>query len=100
MVVIGPLSVTLGWLITLLFWSLFGLLAARIIKRNQSYGYIYKMSMYLVTPFILLDLLSGLVGFIGLGGWVTIILYMIGIAVFIPTSIPMQVSQASQVKSV
>jgi uncharacterized membrane protein YeaQ/YmgE (transglycosylase-associated protein family) len=61
-IIIGPISVTLGWLLTLLFWSLFGLLAARIIKRTQSYGYIYKMSMYLVTPFILLDLLSGLVG--------------------------------------
>ena len=75
-VVFGPISVVLGWLLTLLFWSLFGLLAARIIKRTQSYGYIYKMSMYLVTPFILLDLVSVLVGFVGLGGWVTIILYM------------------------
>lgn len=98
-IIIGPISVTLGWLLTLLFWSLFGLLAARIIKRTQSYGYIYKMSMYLVTPFILLDLLSGLVGFVGLGGWVTIILYMIAIAVFIPTSIAVQVSTANEMKS-
>lgn len=97
-IVISPLSVTLGWLITLLIWSLFGLLAARIIKRNQSYGYIYKMSMYLVTPFILFDLVSGLVGFIGLGGWVTIILYMIGIAVFIPASSPAQASPSPEVK--
>ncbi len=98
-IIIGPISVTLGWLLTLLFWSLFGLLAARIIKRTQSYGYIYKMSMYLVTPFILLDLLSGLVGFVGLSGWVTIILYMIAIAVFIPTSIAVQVSTANEMKS-
>jgi len=98
-VVFGPISVVLGWLLTLLFWSLFGLLAARIIKRTQSYGYIYKMSMYLVTPFILLDLVSGLVGFVGLGGWITIILYMIGIAVFIPASAAVHVTPSSEVKS-
>lgn len=96
---IGPLDGMFGWLITILFWSLFGLLAARIIKRTQSYGYIYKMSMYLVTPFILLDLVSVLVGFVGLGGWITIILYMIGIAVFIPASAAVHVTPSSEVKS-
>lgn len=98
-IVIAPLSVTIGWLITLLFWSLFGLLAARIIKRTQSYGYIYKMSMYLATPFILLDLVSGLVGIPSLGGWATIIIYMICIAVFIPASTGAQAVTAPEVKS-
>ncbi|MEI6326835.1 MAG: DUF1189 family protein [Candidatus Roizmanbacteria bacterium] len=79
-----PLLSLLGWVIDLFLWSLFGYIAARIIKRPQSYGYVYKMSLYLATPFVLFDFIAWIMGIPSLAGWVTIILYMIGIAVFIP----------------
>ena len=86
---IVPLFTTLGWLISLLFLSIVGYFAALIIKRKKSYGYIYKMGIYLAIPLTLLQNIhvfaqwSSLKGVPDFSGY-TWLVYLLLVALFIP----------------
>jgi len=86
---LAPLFTTLGWLIALLFLSIIGYFAALIIKRKKSFGYIYKMGIYLAIPLTLLENIHTFSGYVGLKGvpdfsGYTWLVYLLLLAVFIP----------------
>ncbi|MFO0703937.1 MAG: DUF1189 family protein [Patescibacteria group bacterium] len=99
-VLVAPLFSVLFWLMALLFLSLLGYIAAMVIKRPHTYGYVYKMSMYLAIPLIILQNLSQIATVMGLAGvpdfspynW---LVYLLLLAIFIPESGDKVVMQAN-----
>ncbi len=84
-----PLFVLLGWLIALLILSVLGLLVTMVIRRKHTYGYVYKMGMYIAIPLTLLQnvhviaevfTVSGVPDFSGYN-W---LVYLLLVAVFVP----------------
>ncbi|MEI7653127.1 MAG: DUF1189 family protein [bacterium] len=87
LVLVIPVILTASWLMTLIFWSLFGWITSKIIKRPISYGETYLLSMYLITPLILIDTVSTFVAAPLLTGPMRFILYIILVAIFVPASV-------------
>lgn len=81
---VGPIFSILSWLITLVFWSVIGWVTAKIISRPTSYLEVYLMSMYLVTPLILLELVATLIATPLVTGPMQLIIYTLLVAVFVP----------------
>lgn len=87
LVLVIPVILTASWLMTLIFWSLFGWITSKIIKRPITYGETYLLSMYLITPLILIGLISTFVAVPILTGPMRFILYIILVAIFVPASV-------------
>lgn len=92
-VLFGPLLLITGWLFSLTILSILGLVAGKVIKRGHSYGYIYKMGMYLTIPLSLLQNISVIAVMFGVSGvpdlsGFTWLVYLLLIAVFIPQTEP------------
>lgn len=97
-ILVYPLLVLVGWYIALLFLSVLGLLVTMIIRRKQTYGYVYKMSMYIAIPLTVLQNVHVIAGSLGVVGTpdfsgYTWLVYLLLLAIFVPeVSKPKQVS--------
>ena len=87
MILVGPVFSTVSWLSTLVLWSLIGWVTAKIISRPSSYAEVYLMGMYLITPLILLELVSTLIVAPLATGPMPLIIYAILVAIFVPVPV-------------
>lgn len=87
MIFVGPVLSTVSWLSLLIFWSLLGWITTKIISRPSSFGEVYLMGMYLITPLALIDLVSAVVAAPIVTVPMRLILYVILVAVFVPASV-------------
>ncbi|HNQ31343.1 MAG TPA: DUF1189 family protein [Candidatus Woesebacteria bacterium] len=83
MILLGPLFLTSGVLLNIVFLAVLGYFVARVIGRPHSYIYIYKLGMYAAIPVIVLQQITMLLAFDGLSGawWLIALLILV---LFIP----------------
>jgi hypothetical protein len=84
-ILIMPILGVGSWLLMLLVWSLLAYLAARyVLKKEKTYAYVYKMSMYLITAPLLLQFVVSSTTEYRISGVVVFLLYLLLFAIFLP----------------